>query len=195
MPPSSSRKPLDITIKLPQDLQDMGYKELVIRRQNGILITVDDTRFLFTFDLNKYDKTVSNLQDALIQRSVDDRIATIICAKITDVPVRYNFNDPASNDLSSHTSTANEETKIILDEIAALLQKYADLPYEVWRQELVNRYRKLRQVIKDNIPQSWESLECVLTAKGILHIKDISLPLLVVIVGNPSTWKTVGISN
>jgi hypothetical protein len=85
--------------------------------------------------------------------------------------------------------------QIILDEIAALLQKYADLPYEVWRQELVNRYRKLRQVIKDNIPQSWESLECVLTAKGILHIKDISLPLLVVIVGNPSTWKTVGISN
>ncbi len=145
--------------------------------------------------MNKYDKTVSNLQDALIQRSVDDRIATIICAKITDVLVRYNFNDPASNDLSSHTSTANEETKIILDEIAALLQKYADLPYEVWRQGLVNRYRKLRQVIKDNIPQSWESLECVLTAKGILHIKDISLPLLVVIVGNPSTWKTVGISN
>jgi hypothetical protein len=82
---------------------------------------------------------------------------------------------------------------IILDEISVLIEKYRDIPYEIWQQELIKRYQKLRQVVRDNIPESWESLECVLT-EGILHIKDITLPLILVLIGNPSTWKTVGIS-
>jgi hypothetical protein len=39
----TSQKALNITINLPQDLQDMGYKELIIKRENGILKTDDDT--------------------------------------------------------------------------------------------------------------------------------------------------------
>jgi hypothetical protein len=38
LPPS--QKELNVTIPLPQDLQDMGYKELQIKNQNGILVTV-----------------------------------------------------------------------------------------------------------------------------------------------------------
>jgi hypothetical protein len=56
-------------------------------------------------------------------------------------------------------SIASQETKLILEEVNILVEKYKDLPYQVWREELVKRCQRLRQVVKDNIPQSWEALE------------------------------------
>jgi bisphosphoglycerate-independent phosphoglycerate mutase (AlkP superfamily) len=70
----SSQKSLDVTIALPQGLQDMGYKELIIKRENGILVTDEDTRILFSFNLDKYKQSVKSLQDALEARKMDERI-------------------------------------------------------------------------------------------------------------------------
>jgi hypothetical protein len=55
------------------------------------------------------------------------------------------------------------------------------------------RYQALRQIVQDNVPASWEAMEFVLTCKGILHIRGVTLPLIGIILGNPSTYKTVGI--
>jgi hypothetical protein len=198
----TSQKALNVTISLPQDLQDMGYKELIVKRENGILKTVDDTTVLFPFRLDKYKKSVEELQKALEARKIDERIITIVCSKITEVIVNYDFdgngnslssNNSSSSNTNSNNNYINTETKIILDEISVLIEKYKDLPYEIWQQERTKRYETLRRIIKENIPESWESLECVITSKGIMHIKDITLPFILIIIGNPSTWKTVGI--
>jgi Mn-dependent DtxR family transcriptional regulator len=201
MPQSQPKKKIDVVIPLPKELQDMGYKELRIMDQNGIVVTVDDTRFLFVYDERNYAKSIERLQDALLNRKVDERIATIVTSGITNLiltpevqKLLANGNAANANAAAIAKSTASQETQLILEEVNVLIEKYKDLPYEVWREELVKRCQRLRQVVKDNIPQSWEALECVMTSKGILHIKDISLPLLLIIVGNPSTWKTVGIS-
>lgn len=192
----TSQKTLNVTIDLPQDLQDMGYKELIIKRENGIVKTVDNTAFLFPFNLDRYKKSIDALKEALEARKVDERVITIVCSKITDVIVNYDF-DGNGGSISSNSSIATNsittETKIILDEISVLIEKYKDLPYEVWQQERTKRYEALKQAINDNIPESWESIECVLTSKGIMHVKDITLPLIFIIIGNPSTWKTIAI--
>ena len=157
---------------------------------------VDDTTILFPFNLDKYKKSIEELQNALEARKIDERIITIACSKITDVIVNYDFDGNGgliSSNSSAATNSTNTETKIILDEISFLIEKYKDLPYEVWQQERNKRYQALRQAINDNIPESWESIECVLTSKGIMHIKDITLPLILIIIGNPSTWKTIAI--
>ena len=83
---------LNITIDLPQDLQDIGFKELLIKRENGIIKMVDDTTILFPFNLDKYKKSVEELQKALEARKMDERIITIACSKITDVIVNYDFD-------------------------------------------------------------------------------------------------------
>ena len=192
----TSQKTLDVTIDLPQDLQDIGFKELIVKRENGIIKMVDDSIVLFPFNLDKYKKSIEELQKALEARKIDERIIIIACSKITDVIVNYDFDGnggSSSSNGSSNSNNTNTETRIILEEISVLVEKYKDLPYEIWHEELTKRYQKLRQIITDNIPESWESLEVVLTSKGIMHIKDITLPLIVIIIGNPSTWKTVGI--
>lgn len=47
--------------------------------------------------------------------------------------------------------------------------------------------------VRSNFPDAWESMEFVMTVKGILHIKDITLPFIGIILGNPSTYKTLAI--
>jgi hypothetical protein len=190
----TSQKILNVTITLPQDLQDIGFKELIIKRENGIIKMVDDTTILFPFNLDRYKKSVEELQNALEARKIDERIITIACSKITDVIVNYDFDGNDNSTLSNAVlNCTNTETKIILDEISVSVEKYRGLPYEIWQQERSKRFEALRRAIKDNIPESWESIECVLTSKGIMHIKDITLPVILIIIGNPSTWKTVGI--
>ena len=189
----TSQKTLNVTINLPQDIQDIGFKELIIKRENGIIKMVDDTTILFPFNLDRYKKSVEELQKALEARKIDERVITIACSRITDVIVNYDFDGNGSSISSDATpNSTNTETKIILDE-SVLIEKYKDLPYEIWQQEQNKRYETLRQAVRDNIPESWESIECVLTSKGIMHIKDITLPLILIIIGNPSTWKTIAI--
>lgn len=136
----TSQKALNITINLPQDLQDMGYKELIIKRENGILKTDDDTIILFPFFLDNYDKSMKKLDESLEARSIDERIRTIVCSKLTDVIARYDFDGSSGSDSSggnnsSSPTFAHEETKIILDEISILVERYRDLPYAVWHDE------------------------------------------------------------
>jgi hypothetical protein len=44
----TSQKMLNVTIDLPQDLQDIGFKELLIKRENGIIKMVDAPLSNFT---------------------------------------------------------------------------------------------------------------------------------------------------
>ena len=55
------------------------------------------------------------------------------------------------------------------------------------------RYADLKQTIKELFPELWETVEIVLSVKSILNIKDITLPFACIILGPPSSSKTVGI--
>ena len=146
----TSQKTLDVTIDLPQDLQDIGFKELIVKRENGIIKMVDDSIVLFPFNLDKYKKSIEELQKRL-NRKIDERIIIIACSKITDVIVNYDFDgngDSSSSNGSSNSNNTNTETRIILEEISVLVEGSKDLPYEIWHEELTKRYQKLRQFLQ-----------------------------------------------
>jgi DNA-binding transcriptional ArsR family regulator len=48
-------------------------------------------------------------------------------------------------------------------------------------------------VVQQNLPNLWHSLEFDLSIKNILHIKDCTLPFAGIVLGKPSSLKTVGI--
>jgi len=62
-----------------------------------------------------------------------------------------------------------------------------------WKSGLNLRYADLKQTIKELFPELWETVEIVLSVKSILNIKDITLPFACIILGPPSSSKTVGI--
>ena len=64
---------------------------------------------------------------------------------------------------------------------------------EQWRTLLYQRYNELKQTVADNIPQLWPAIELVLSVKAILNIKGCTLPMIMILLGAPSSLKTVAI--
>lgn len=62
-----------------------------------------------------------------------------------------------------------------------------------WKEGVELRYLDLKRTIKECFPELWETLEIELAVKSILNIKDITLPFVCIILGPPSSSKTVGI--
>ena len=63
-----------------------------------------------------------------------------------------------------------------------------------WQQLLIERYQTLKDTVFENMPVLWTSIELILSIKPILHIKDITLPLIMILLGAPSSTKTVGLT-
>ena len=66
---------------------------------------------------------------------------------------------------------------------------------EEWQRLLIERYQTLKDTVFENMPHLWNSLELILSIKPILHIKDITLPLIIILLGAPSSTKTVGLTS
>jgi predicted transcriptional regulator len=73
------------------------------------------------------------------------------------------------------------------------LNKKKDISYEEWQTKLVEKYQKLHDTVQEHLPNLWESLEFELSIQKILNIKDCTLPFAGIVLGRPSSLKTVGI--
>jgi hypothetical protein len=60
-----------------------------------------------------------------------------------------------------------------------------------WSKKVKERYDNLHKVVFDNLPNLWPALEFALSVKTILNIKDCTLPFAGIILGPPSSLKTV----
>src|SRR5262249_26672569 len=76
-------------------------------------------------------------------------------------------------------------------------EKLPELPKiastEEWKSQLSEKYRNLIKVANDNLPGLWDSLEFELSVHKILNIADCTLPFAGIVLGPPSSLKTVGI--
>lgn len=77
---------------------------------------------------------------------------------------------------------------IIRNSLANEVKSYYD-----WKIGIEKRYCDMKKTIKENFPELWETMEFQLSVKNIIHIKNCTLPFAGIILGPPSSSKTVGI--
>jgi hypothetical protein len=184
---------LDLSFDIPQDLKDQGVEEFRIINNNAFLIIKNGPTVLFPFDIKNYSKTIDKMRDKLAVYKIDDRLAEFYCVKITELLLIQLDIRSGNKKVNLEEERLKKETQFIIDSIKALREKFKEIPYEIWDMERKKRYDILRRTVEEKIPKAWEAIELLLTVKGIRHIEDIDLPLIVVIVGNPGTWKTLAI--
>ena len=63
--------------------------------------------------------------------------------------------------------------------------------FEEWNETLKEKYQNLYKIVDESIPELWLPLEFALSIKTILNIKNCSLPFAGIILGAPSSLKTV----
>jgi hypothetical protein len=92
-------------------------------------------------------------------------------------------------------SAYEEEVRTKISECKAAIERVRalnpDISPEVWRTGLVERYNQLKRVVDENIPEIWQGLEFELSSLRILNIHECTLPFIGIMLGRPSSCKTV----
>ncbi len=70
----------------------------------------------------------------------------------------------------------------------------ASCSMEEWRATLQSKYEYLKSVTEQNIPGLWLPLEFAISIKCILNIRNITLPVIGLILGPPSSLKSVAVN-
>src|SRR5438876_5623906 len=77
-----------------------------------------------------------------------------------------------------------------------LVKKYTKTDsssFDDWYAKLNQKYQHLYNLVQNTIPNLWHSLEFVLSVYRILNIKDCIQPFGGIVLGRPSSLKTVAI--
>ena len=105
--------------------------------------------------------------------------------------------NPTTQDVQVESLTEEQEEwlnkKLPNDPFKQDLDITLNLSDDEWCSKLAEKYDSLRQIVTDNLPNLWDSLEFELSIQKILNIKNCTLPFAGIVLGRPSSFKTVGI--
>lgn len=96
-----------------------------------------------------------------------------------------------SKEQASSTTTADIQK--IMDEIEKDKSTIGQISTDEWSAEVEKRYQKLHGIVNQKFPNLWSSLEFELSIQKILNIKECTLPFAGIVLGSPSSLKTLGI--
>lgn len=188
---------IDFTFPISQELKDQGIEGFRVKDENAILRIANGPMVLFPFYHKNYTRSIEKMKYKLEQHRVNDQLIAFYCLKITELLLEYVL-DPKTGKITKRPKEELEawkQTQLIIDNINRLRKEFKDIPLGVWELERQKRFDIMRNIIKEQTPDAWESIELVLTVKGIQHIRNITLPLIMIQINNPGEWKTFGMDS
>jgi hypothetical protein len=170
-------------------LRQKGIRRIEQQGETIVVMLGDNDKMIrSTIYRSDFDKTIRALKKACTLHIHDNLVTQEI---IMIISLRWNelISDKEAKDSPSINTNANT----IYDEIEKDRAANGEIPPEMWRVQLSEKYNNLMRVIDENLPQLRLQVELELCVKSILNIKGCSLPLAVIVLGAPSSLKTQGI--
>ncbi|HJT49341.1 MAG TPA: hypothetical protein VJ729_14245 [Nitrososphaeraceae archaeon] len=220
-PSSSGSEYHYILIENEPLLTDCGFTEFRLPLNGNatkMILYNDKFKSMITYvDWDKHssiDRTVKLLRDKLLYEQAihDQRVIETLCVYLRNACILLS-EDPSNNffkdgnrkaviatkkkkvQLKSRSEQEQErqqkEEKEYEERIAAIRKNISSK--EEWQASLSQKYQNLYNAVQKNLPNLWNTLEFDLSIKNILHIKDCTLPFAGIVLGKPSSLKTVGI--
>jgi hypothetical protein len=219
-PSSPGTEYYDILIDDPA-LTEYGFTRFRLPvNGNAIKMILDndkDKSMITYVDFDRHDlgKSVKLLEDKLLNEHIiedkagKDTVAGLVAyfrnaciSRIEDKDPDFEFfkkgNGKANKSkrkpesrLEQEQELKQKEEKEYEERIAAIRKNISS--FEEWQTKLVQKYNDLHDVVRKNLPSLWHSFEFGLSIMNILNIKDCTLPFAGIVLGKPSSLKTVGI--
>lgn len=163
-----------------------GY--LILRHKSGEDIGCEfDSRNLARFK-KKLENAISRNENGIeFDSGFNSRKFT---RKFIDILVKDTVEECEKLE-SARRQEQNDKQKII-DEINKD-KTSLEISLEEWEQIRMRKYQILEKTVKENLPSVWLPLEFTLSEKCILNVEDITLPFAGIVLGAPSTLKTVSL--
>jgi DNA-binding transcriptional ArsR family regulator len=146
------------------------------------------------FSLYKTDwnKTTRQLEKKLVGAGFEQSIISTI---LEDMSANYNIltNGVA---LTAKGITLKQEQGQRQDriEMTAHATRATDCSMEEWRVTVKIKYDNLKKLTEEKIPGLWTPLEFMISIKCILNVRNITLPVIGIILGPPSSLKSVAVN-
>lgn len=169
------------TTSFSYSLQNKGASEFIIDQDNKTLeIIINDQKVFSTIE-SEFERTIDNLR-----KNLDDHLTSIGMKEEIIYNISKYFQTsrpPISNNTQSKVLTNKSKSPLIAK----------DMQPSVWHDAVAEKYAVLREKVKDLMPELWKPLEFTLAVKSMLYIEDITLPFIGIILGPPSSVKTLTI--
>jgi hypothetical protein len=139
-----------------------------------------------------WDFTTKNFKNKLKERGITNKDHVKLLSEILDVnydKIRRLLQQEQSKNKKQNNDDHSKSTRSEAE--AAPVIQPLDIPFEQWQSKLLEKYEALRTTVANNLPNLWNAFEFGLSVKTILNIKGCTLPFAGIILGPPSSLKTV----
>jgi hypothetical protein len=180
-------------LKPTAKLTEMGFTEIYSLGKMLVLCT-EAHEIQCKLDNNDLMKTTEKYLKGSLNKSAKftDQDKEIICTHVCKILLESIKQQ--SNEEQQEKHKEQQAAKIILDEINQMREQNANLTFEQWQSKLLEKYQNLKDVVQKTMPEIWPGLEFELSILRILSIEGCTLPFIGIILGRPSSYKTVIIS-
>jgi len=180
-------------LKPTPKLAELGFMEIYSLGRMLVLCTEEQD---IQCKLDNNDLT--NTTEKYLKKSLDkstkftDQDKEVICTHVCNILL--DSVKQQSNEEQQGKQKEQCATKKILDEINQLREQHPNITFEEWQTKLQGKYQNLYKTVQDTMPEIWPGLEFELSISRILNIEDCTLPFIGIVLGKPSSYKTVIIS-
>ena len=169
-------------IQVDDSLRNLGFNEVSIFHKNIVVRLADGHIILSKFKIQDLADDLKKLEGKLYAHGIDENSAQqLVTFIVTELLPKVELK---SKEQASSTTTADIQK--IMDEIEKDRSTIGQNSTDEWSAELRKRYQKLHEVVEQNLPNLWHSLEFELSIQKILNIKECTLPFAGIVLGSPS---------
>jgi predicted transcriptional regulator len=188
---NKKQQPLELELDLSPELKETGIVNHFVISRKDVVLTLNHEyngkRVISSADL-KWDKVVSTFEDRLKKKLVrHEHIIQLIDTldlNYERIKVFGETNGKNKGGRPSSSSRPERVSKYTTSDVST---------FKEWNTKLIEKYQNLQDVIQRTLPNLWYSMEFELSVKNILHIKGCTLPFCGIVLGPPSSLKTVGV--
>jgi hypothetical protein len=180
-------------IQLDGSLRGLGFTRVSIFDKNIVVGIEGKDPIVSTFRKEEWERTAKSIEKKMVAADIDRKSAQKLIVFVTQ-----EFLKSAEAKRLDHEDSINKltrQTEKIINEIEKDKTAIKQTSLEEWQNIRQEKYRILQETVNENnIPSLWLPLEYSLSIKCILNISDITLPFAGIILGAPSTHKTVSLT-
>jgi DNA-binding transcriptional ArsR family regulator len=156
-------------------------KQIVIKKEGASM------PWLVDFDKNKLEASAKKVAKKLEREGVE----RIIISEIQSA-MATNYDRLINNTGSASSATTTSTEAVSGPRMSGKAVK-ADCSMDEWRATLQEKYNDLKAMTEEKLPGLWLPLEFAISLKCILNIKDITIPFIGIVLGPPSSLKSVSV--
>jgi hypothetical protein len=178
---------------ITDEIRKLGFSGIYATGKTLVLkVTGENSMIYCRFYKDDVTRTVEGIKESLTDHSFDEQTITKLCTHFTQEWLK-SVEAEAKEAETRQAQERNQKEKI-REQIKQLKDANAAISSDDWISKLREKYQNLCEVVDRNIPELWPGLEFELSILRILNILGCTLPLIGIILGRPSTSKTVTIS-